>query len=334
MTNNTTVYKGELFGNTTVNASSLRTNASLPPTTDPAPPQGIPELYLLLTTLFFSLIVFTGLFGNSLVVATLVRKREMRTPCNLLIANICAADLAVCVLAAPLRIIEIYRGWLFGDVMCYILTPLQDVFTAVSVVTHTVIALERHRAILAPFKPEMTLQRVKIAVLAIWIVCYLTAGVPMIGFLKNKLYGNGLYYCIPDFTDIHEGYRIAYEVYLVVLFIALPLVIQCAAYVGVIRELRAKNDDSSNNFDDRARQKRRPVRMLIVLMLTFQVCYLPRGVIMLMREFTPKTTSKPKFLYVDLITLAMYYFKHVINPFILWAMSNNFRACCLGLCLQ
>ena len=72
--------------------------------------------------------------------------------------------------------------------------------------------------------------------------------------------------------------------------------------------------------------------MLMVLMLAFQVCYLPRGIIMLMQEFTPETTSKPDFLYVELITLAMYYLKHVINPFILWAMSNDFRVGCLSVC--
>ena len=164
-------------------------------------PQSPSQLYVLLSTLFFSLIICAGLFGNSLFVATLTRWREMRTPCNLLIANICAADLGVYVFPAPLRIIDTYRGWLFGEVMCYILVPLQDVFVVVSVVTQTVIALERHRTIVAPFKRKMTLKRVKTSVLVIWIACYLTAGVPMIIFLKNKLYGNGFYYC---FTSFHQ----------------------------------------------------------------------------------------------------------------------------------
>ena len=339
---NTTAYNDGYLANMTVNTSSFPPNVTSMPTA--APPEGAPQLYVLLTTLFYSLIICAGLFGNSLVLATLTRWREMRTPCNLLIANICAADLAVCTLAAPLRIIEIYRGWIFGDVMCYILTPLQDVYVVVSVVTQTVIALERHRAIVAPFKPKMTLKRVKTSVLVIWIACYLTAGVPMIIFLKNKLYGNGFYYCFPVFTNVHDGYRIGYEMYLVVLFICLPLLIQCVAYFDIIRVLRAKdeiqsrcnpyqpNGSQKKTFIDRVRQKKRLVRMLIVLMLAFQVCYLPRGVIMLMQEFMPETTSKPDFLYVELITLAMYYLKHVINPLILWAMSNDFRAGCWSIC--
>lgn len=53
---------------------------------------------------------------------------------------------------------------------------------------------------------------------------------------------------------------------------------------------------------------------------------------MLIEEFKPEATFKLEFLYIEMITLAMYYLKHVINPFILWAMSNDFRAGCLKLC--
>lgn len=324
----------------TVNASSFPSNAT--PATTSSPSGGWSQLYILLTTLFYSVIICVGLFGNSLVMATLARWQEMRTPCNLLIANICAADLGVCVFAAPLRIIDTFRGWIFGDVLCYILTPLQDVFVVVSVVTQTVIALERHRAIVAPFKPKMTLKRVKTSVLVIWIVCYATAGVPMAIFLRNILYSNGYFYCYPIFTNV--DYRIAYNMYLVVLFIGCPLLIQCAAYFNIIRVLREKDDIQSrcssfhaNNvqrksFTDRVRQKKRLVRMLVVVMMAFQVCNIPRAVTMLMYYFTPELDSTLTFYYVDLAALAMYYLKHVINPFILWAMSNDFRGGCLSFC--
>ena len=318
----------------TANVSSLPTNATLTPTDARA--KGWPHWYVVLTTLFFSLIIAIGLFGNSLILATLARFREMRTPCNLLIGNICAADLAVCGIVAPLRIIDNYRGWIFGDVMCYILAPLQDVFVLVSVFSQTLIALERHRAIVAPFKSKNTLNGVKKAVFVIWIASYLMVGVPIIIFIKNTLGNSGYYYCSVHF--ISDAHQTAYVVYVVVLFIALPLVIQCAAYFSIIRALKAKTQlhlQSSlqkNILLLRVRLKKRLVRMLIVLMLAFQVCYLPRGVIMLIQEFTLEITSRPEFLYVHLVTLAMYYVKHIANPFLLWAMSKDYRSGCLTVC--
>ena len=337
MTPNSTFHKWNL----TINTSDSTPNATDATQVVQVSPS---QFYYILATIFFSFVVVVGLVGNTAIVATLSRWREMRTPCNLLIANICAADLGVSVIAAPLRIIVMYLGWPFGDILCYILTPLQDVFVCVSVVTQSVIALERHRAIVSPFKPTMNLDRVKVVVPVIWVACYVTAGVPMLLFLKVTLYPDGLLYCYPVFSS--HGYRIAYEMYLVVLFITLPLVVQSAAYVDIIRELRAKDeiqsvsrsDDSQPNssmkktINDRVQQKKRLVRMLVVLMLAFQICYLPRGVIMLLQEFAPETTTTQDFLYVDLITLAMYYIKHVINPFILSAMSNDFRSGCLNVC--
>ena len=212
----------------------------------PSPTNDISTTFYIFTTLFFSLIIFFGLLGNSFVMATLIRWPDMRTAFNLLIANICLADLAVCLLAAPLRIIEIFRGWIFGDVMCYILTPLQDVFVAVSVITHTVIAFERHRAIASPFKQKITLKRAKTIVLVIWLASYVAAGVPMMMLLKNRLAGDGYYYCLPVFTN--DKYRIAYKIYLVVLFIAVPLVLQLVRYVGIIRVLRAKDGTYAKSF--------------------------------------------------------------------------------------
>ena len=321
-----------------VNTSSFPTNTSLDVTDET--PEELSQLFVILTTLFFSFVIVVGLTGNSLFVVTLSRRREMRTPCNLLIANICAADLGVCLLAAPLRIIETYRGWLFDDLLCYILNPLQDVFVVVSVVTQTVIALERHRAIVTPFKPKMTVKRIKMVVPVIWAACYVTSGVPMLIFLKNKLFPDGYFFCYPFFPS--NGYKIAYEMYLVVFFITLPLMLQSVAYLNVIRALIGANKEIQPTYNaqqqsnsmrktlsDRVRQKKRLVRMLIMLMLAFQVCYLPRGVFMLIKEFSPETAAKPKFLYVDLITLAMYYLKHVINPIILSAMSEDIRSGCL-----
>lgn len=327
--------QGRFIGQRDRECNQFSNNGTL--TAKDASPQGLSRLYVLLTTLFFSLIISAGLFGNSLIVATLTCWREMRTPYNLLIANICVSDLGVCVNSAPLRINENYLGWIFGDVVCFILTPLQDVFAVVSVVTQTAIALERHRAIETPTKPKITSKRVKTLVPVIRVAYYLTAGIPMMIFLKKKLYDIGNCFCYPVFTS--DGYRTAYEVYLVVVFIVLPRVIQCAAYLGVIRALRARNRLQPNRLqkkicNERARKRKRLIRMLLLLMLVFQACYLPRGVITLMQEFTPKTTLKPEFRYVEMITLAMYYLKHIINPFILWAMSNDFRTACLRLCLR
>ena len=92
-------------GKITVKTSSFSPNSTSAATDDH---EGLSQLYVILKTPFFSFVIVVGQTGNSLIVATLSCCREMRTPCTLVIASICAADLGVCLPAAPLRIIEIY----------------------------------------------------------------------------------------------------------------------------------------------------------------------------------------------------------------------------------
>ena len=151
-------------------------------------------------------------------------------------------------------------------------------------------------------------------------------------FLKHKLRMDGHYYCYPLFPS--KGYLIAYKMYLVVFFIAVPLSIEIVAYFNIVCVLRAKRQFPMENslqwksFNNRVRRKKRLIKMLIVLMLAFQVCSIPRGVIMLISTFGPEMSST--FSVATMVTLVMFYLRCVINPFILWSMSTDFRAGCLS----
>ena len=98
---------------------------------------------------------------------------------------------------------------------------------------------------------------------------------------------------VPVYILLGMPIRSLTKVYLVVVFMAFPLLIQCVAYLSAIRALKATTElhlpSSLQNtiLSLQVRERKRLVRMLIVLMLAFQVCYLTRGVIMLMQEFIP-----------------------------------------------
>ncbi|KAJ7388848.1 Substance-K receptor [Desmophyllum pertusum] len=71
--------------------------------------------YALLAPPLFTAIIIVGSVGNVLLIHTVLRWREMRTPCNYLIVNNAVADLCVVLIAAPLRIVEVYHGWPLGE---------------------------------------------------------------------------------------------------------------------------------------------------------------------------------------------------------------------------
>lgn len=295
------------------------------------------EFHLIFFTVFFSYIVIFGSVGNFLVIATPVLWSDMRSPCNFLIANISIADFLVALFVTPLRIWELYVGWPLGKWGCYVLFPLQDVLVAVSVLTHTALALERRRAMVSPFKPKLSLKKVKYITVGMWLACIVLLGIPELIPVQFAEW-QGRAYCWPDWPSI--SHRRAFELYIVVVFIVLPLAVQCFAYGHAVQvQRRAENleafdteSSASREFvRHRAKQKRKLIKMLIVMLATFQVSYIPRGVIMLTNEFAPWLKSSLLYQFVSNAVLVLFYLKHVVNPVFLWLMSKEFHNCFIAI---
>lgn len=295
-----------------------------------------------LHTVFFTLIIITGITGNSLVVIAVFFWREMKTPCNLLIANIAFADLGVSAISAPMRILELYKGWPFGAVFsCKVLAPLQDVFVCVSVITHTTVAVERYRAIVTPFQPRISRKTAKQAVAMCWVVCYVAVAIPQVIFLEYRQHETPFYHCYLELPSPH-GHRTAYLMYLVVVFILAPLIVQGLSYSRVISKLRQNNQTQLSRHNVKltetkrkklkTRQKKHLIKMLCISTVIFQVCYLPRGIMMLIGEFASSEVRTRSLAFANAATLAIYYVKHVINPVILCILAKNFRKSFKAIC--
>lgn len=292
------------------------------------------QAYKITTTILFSAVTFFGVFFNSIIVFTIYRYPEMRSPCNLLIVNIAVSDLAIASLAAPLQIIDEFVGWPFGDTMCKILFPMQDLFVTVSVATHTTIAMERFRAIVRPLKRRLTLRGTKFIIFAIWPLCYITSSLPLAPIMIT-VERRGMKRCMVQWP--FELYRPIYQVYLVIVFIAIPLFTQTMAYFKILKTLQTRlvplsaltdqlTDNTLFTRTIQQQKRRRLIKTLAILVFAFQVCYIPRGVMMLIYGFSNLADlNMSAFLYIYLFTLILFYLKHVMNPIILFATSSEFR---------
>ena len=286
-----------------------------------------------ITTVLFAFVIATGFPGNVLIVAAIIARQQLRTPCYSLVLSIAIADLGMALIAAPQRIIENYIGWPFGRFLCNFLVSIPELFVSVSVMTHTAIALERYRAIVQPFKGRMSLKTARVIVAAVWFACYITAALPQAVMLDLVQDLDGKYHCVPMFPSMVV--RRVYEFYLVLVFIALPLFFQSWCYVNVFvfarRELNlSKKNTIKKDTLQRCKKKTRLVLVLVSLVAVFQVCSIPRGVLMLIREFEGDAAMETNkfYFYADVISLFAYYIKHMINPVILWSTSSEFRFCC------
>ena len=111
--------------------------------------------------------------------------------------------------------------------MCKFLSPLQDVFVCVSVVTHTAIALERYRAIVKSMLNKISVTATKAVICVTWFSCYVSAALPIAVISRTEEHNNQVF-CTIRFPT--TTFRRVYEVYLVVVFIILPIAVQIWAY--------------------------------------------------------------------------------------------------------
>ncbi|XP_041357797.1 gastrin/cholecystokinin type B receptor-like [Gigantopelta aegis] len=77
----------------------------------------------------YAVIFLLSVVGNSLVVMTLVRHRQMRTITNMFLLNLALSDLLLAVFCMPFTLVPLLlQDFVFGEVMCVLIRYLQVIW--------------------------------------------------------------------------------------------------------------------------------------------------------------------------------------------------------------
>lgn len=279
----------------------------------------------------FQLIVFTlifvvGFFGNSIIIYGVLQQGSSKTTSSCFIANLALSDLAVLVLSLPVGLLQELASWPFGELACKIFFPLGDVFLVVSIMTLTAIALDRYRAIVTPFKDRFSKTQAKVCIALIWVCSYLVVGLPTSFILKLVNTESGVKVCYP-FWD-NDLQRQIHKI-LIASIATLPLFLIGYCYFRVVMALwkvrMIYRDTTKNSLTTiRLEQKRKLVKMLIVIVIAFSVCLLPYITFALVLEFAGIDRS-PSVNVGLVVVLSLLYANSAINPLILCTMSKDYR---------
>ncbi|TGZ74691.1 hypothetical protein CRM22_000799 [Opisthorchis felineus] len=129
----------------------------------------------------FGLLLFPvlTLFGNSLVVLSVVRERSLRNATNWFIVSLATADIILAVLVMPLATwIEATGGyWSFGTTMCNVFVMLDVLFCTASILNLVAIGLDRYLAVTKPisYAKRDNVRRIQLSISAVWISSFLIA---------------------------------------------------------------------------------------------------------------------------------------------------------------
>jgi neuropeptide Y receptor len=92
----------------------------------------------------FSIVIIFGVFGNALVIWTVLFNKQMRTSNNLFVLNLAISDLTLCLFSIPFNVYKTLRHtWKFGSFLCKFSPFFQASNVFISTISITAIALDR-----------------------------------------------------------------------------------------------------------------------------------------------------------------------------------------------
>ncbi|WAR28729.1 OX1R-like protein, partial [Mya arenaria] len=278
-----------------------------------------PEEWVLVAAYVLTFVV--GVLGNILVCFAVCRNKDMRTVTNIFMVNLAVADLNVILVLLPSSLlVDVTETWLLGGAMCKISIAL---------------GVQRWYAICRPLSFHSNIQRARITIAAIWAVSLCVA---LPEFLASTVipYRPDTIFRTMCYPALWERKTVAnFQICLVIFFYFLPLFIIACLYTHIAVVLWRKrvpgtaeihlrpvqlSKRKSTDSDNRVSSRRKAVKMLVVIVVVFALCFLPNHTLNILR-YLEQLRKVPNLRMFALIAHWCTFFNSCINPIIYSFMS-------------
>lgn len=126
--------------------------------------------------ILYGFISLVAVFGNGLVILVVLKKKNMQTLTNIFIANLAFADVALGIFVIPFQFqAVVLQRWVFSDFMCNVAPFVKILSVNVSVLTLTLIAIDRYMAVIHPLHAGFRKRVAVVVLLVIWLISTLSA---------------------------------------------------------------------------------------------------------------------------------------------------------------
>ncbi|XP_071494856.1 neuropeptide CCHamide-1 receptor-like [Diadema antillarum] len=267
--------------------------------------------------------VVMGMVTNGTLFYLVGTVRELRTPPNILLANLALGDFLFIVITAPPVIAPSYMRTTFH--YCRLNHFFYHASFGVSSMSLTAVSIERYFAIVKPFLVRrLSIMRATVVLcLIIWVI---TCSISCFVFFDAVLSPAMVSTCTFKYEKL--SYKIFYTIQLV-FFYVVPVFSMTFFYALCARKLLSEKTilhrRRSANADDKARL--RVSINLFIITLVFTICWLPQYVYLswLIFDFNLVVFSRPSWYILGRLRIVLYYLASCINPIILYSMSSSFR---------
>ncbi|KAJ8012455.1 hypothetical protein DPEC_G00042960 [Dallia pectoralis] len=273
----------------------------------------------------FDILVFLlAVPGNLLVCFVIGLSKQPLSPSDIYLLHLAVADILLA-FGLPFFATSNVVGWVFGNVMCKLVSVFQEISFYSSILFLACISVDRYLVIVHAMEAPKAARRRLVswgACAAVWFVGSLLS-LPVLFNEVEIPNGETLAMCSVNYAEEgQDNWRLATRGLLHVLGFVLPLTIMLACYgVTVVRLLRTRG-----SF-----QRQKAMRVIMAVVVAFLLCWTPYHLVLmvdtLLRANLVKHRCQDK-MAVDkalFATLSLGLFHSCVNPVLYAFVGEKFR---------
>ena len=292
------------------------------------------EVLQISLTVVYSVTLITALLGN-LILLRIIRLRRPPTTVSILLSSMAVSDLLTALFVMPYTICYLYvqQEWfpgVTGVITCKFINFVVGTTIAVSIFALLTISLERYMAVVRPMLYPSFIKRPILFSAAIWVFSALFMSFYL--YIHDTYTIDGVTLCVMDWEPLFSneyGPKFFFSSVAAILYVV-PLFIIAILSCLIIKKLnRTKtalsSDQPAEHLSDTFRKRhQRVMRMLIVIVVLFTVCWLPVHVIHILVYFYGE-------IYMSLppsLPLFLFWVSHLnsaLNPCVVILLNDSFR---------
>ncbi|XP_042313875.1 parapinopsin-like [Sceloporus undulatus] len=277
-----------------------------------------------IVAVFLGLILVFGFLNNLVVLILFCKFKTLRNPVNMLLLNISASDMLVCISGTTFSFISnIYGKWIGGEHGCRWYGFVNSCFGIVSLISLAILSYERYSTLTLTNKRGSDYQKALLGVGGSWLYSLIWTVPPLVGWSSYGLEGAGTSCSVRWTSETPES--VSYIICLFIFCLAIPVMVMIYCYarlfyavkqVGKIRKTSARKREFHVLF------------MVITTVICYLICWMPYGVIALLATFGRPGLVSP---VASVIPSILAKSSTVCNPIIYILMNRQFYKCFLML---
>lgn len=309
----------------------------------------------------YTISTLSAIVTNFIVLLVYLLGYSSKTDLSKFLINLAVADFLQSTFCMPFSFITaLIKRWVFGELMCPIVLFMQILAVSLSIYTMVAIGLDRYYAVRNPLK-NYGHKTTKLTLTIVWAISISLASVQLFVArvqvlddeevdntnnnnltlptvspfqLKERLISStpkSKYQKTYTCNEVWES-REKQQMYTLFNFITvylIPVFVLAYTYTSlgcIIKRATQPGNANTNRDLNFTKSKKKVIKMLIVLVLLFLICWFPLHAFNLIKDFTNWVDNWPSALWIFYSSHWLAMANCTINPFIYGYSNKNFRS--------